>query len=41
MGYKNNDFKEVKFSINFLNIQLDSDKYREADTYDVKNPDSY
>ena len=40
MGYNSDEFKEVKWSINSLKIQLDSVKEPEADTYEVKYTDS-
>ena len=39
MGYKSNEFKEVKWSINYLKSELDSINNREADTYDGNDND--
>ena len=40
MVSNSNEFKEVKWSINYLKSQLDSVKNREAETDDGKGPDS-
>ena len=41
MGYKSNEFKEVKWIINSLKSQLDSVNHCEAGTDDGKYYDSY
>ena len=41
MGSKSDELKEVKCSINFIKIQLDSVNNRYADTDDIKYHESY
>ena len=41
MGSNSDDLKEVNWIINYVKIELDSFKNREADIYNVKYHESY